>query len=475
MSSMNDAELCYRPAWEQARLLRERQVSAVELLRAHLARIERINPRVNAIVTLDAAGALAQAEAADRALARGEAPGVLHGLPLGVKDLVPTRGLRTTLGSRIYADWVPDRDGLIVERERAAGAIVLGKTNTPEFGAGAQTFNEVFGVTRNPYDPAMTCGGSSGGSAVALACGLLALADGSDFGGSLRNPAAFCNVVGFRPSPGRVPVWPTRLGWWTLSVQGPMARTVRDIALFLAAIAGPDARSPIAIEEPGARFLQPLERDFARVRVAWSRDLGYLPVDPVITQVCDAQRGVFAALGCEVVDDQPDLRGASEVFKTLRAWKYALERGDDVRRHRALVKDTVIWNTEQGFTLDGPRVAEAEARRTELYHHVREFFSRYDYLITPVNPIAPFPVEQRTVTHIGGVKLETYVDWGALRHVMSVVGNPAISVPCGFTPEGLPVGLQIVGPHRGDFAVLQLAHAFEQATRFGERRPVLAP
>jgi amidase len=471
---MNGEELCFLPAVELARLIRERKASAREVMQAHLERIERVNPKVNAIVTMDAEGALAAADAADAALAKGEAPGVLHGLPLGVKDLVATKGMRTTLASPIYKDQVPDYDALIVERERAAGAIIVGKTNTPEFGAGGNTFNEVFGATLNPYDPSKTCGGSSGGAAVALATGMLPLADGSDFGGSLRIPAAYCNVVGFRPSPGRVPVWPARLGWWTLSVQGPMARTVADVALFLSALAGPDPRSPIAIAEPGRKFLEPLERNFSGVRIAWSRDLGLFPVEPVITEVCDAQRGVFEALGCVVDEAHPDFSGALETFKVLRAWKFALEREDELKQYRHLIKDTVIWNTEEGFKLDGPSVARAEAHRTEIYHRVREFLGTYEYLVLPVNPVPPFPVEQPFVTEINGVPLKTYLDGGGLKMSITLTGLPAISVPCGFTPEGLPVGLQIVGRHNADFEVLQLAHAFEQATRFGERRPPLA-
>jgi len=313
---MSETELCFLTARELAHRIRNREVSAREVMEAHLEQIEKVNPTVNAIVTLVADKALEQAESADRKLMRGEATGCLFGLPVGVKDLVHTRGIRTTYGSPIYKAFVPDDDALIVEREKAAGAIILGKTNTPEFGAGGNTFNQVFGETLNPYDLTRTCGGSSGGAAVALACGMLPLADGSDLGGSLRGPAAFCNVVGFRPSPGRVPVWPTRMGWWPLSVQGPMARTVGDVALFLAAIAGPDPRSPISIQEPGSLFGRPLDRDFKGVRVAWSRNLGYLPVESVITAVCDSQRSVFEDLGCRVDDAQPDFTDATEVFNT---------------------------------------------------------------------------------------------------------------------------------------------------------------
>jgi amidase len=438
---------------------------------AHLEQIEKVNPAVNAIVTLVAEKALAQAESADRKLMRGEAAGCLFGLPVGVKDLVHTRGIRTTYGSPIYEALVPEDDALIVEREKAAGAIILGKTNTPEFGAGGNTFNQVFGETLNPYDLTRTCGGSSGGAAVALACGMLPLADGSDLGGSLRGPAAFCNVVGFRPSPGRVPVWPTRMGWWTLSVQGPMARTVGDIALFLEAIAGPDPRSPISIQEPGSIFSRPLDRDFKGTRIAWSRNLGYLPVEQVITDVCDSQRNVFEYLGCRVDDTQPDFTDATEVFNVLRAWKFALEREDDLKRHRDLLKDTVIWNTEKGLRLDGPTVARAEAKRTEIYHRVRQFMERYEFLVLPTNPVPPFPIKQPYITQVNGIPMENYVEGGALRHTITIAGLPVISVPCGFTPEGLPVGLQIVGGPNRDFEVLQLAHAFEQATRFHTHHP----
>jgi len=466
--------ICFATAAEMAGMIRSKEVSAVELIRAHLEQVERVNPVVNAFVTLRAEQALDEARAADAALGKGDPLGPLHGLPIGVKDLFLTRGTRTTFGSPIYADNVPDEDSLIVEREKAAGAIILGKTNTPEFGAGAQTFNPVFGATRNPYDPAKTCGGSSGGSAVALACGMVPLADGSDFGGSLRAPAAWCNVVGLRPSPGRVPAYPTRLAWSTLSVPGPMARTVADIALFLTAIAGPDPRSPIAIEQPGGRFAVPLDRDLKGVRVAWSRDLGFLPVDPVITRVCEAQRAAFEGIGCEVVEAHPDLRGASEIFKTLRAAKFAIDRRDELAHHRHLLKGTVIENAEAGLALEGLETWEAEARRTTLWHHVREFMQEHPFMVWPVNPVPPFPVEQETLMEIGGVSMATYVDWGALRHVVSTVGLPAVSVPCGFTPDGLPVGLQIIGRHNADLEVLQLAHAFEQATQLWRRHPEVA-
>jgi amidase len=468
---MTTTDLCFLTATELAHRIRAKSVSCREVMEAHLAQIERVNPKVNAIVTLLPERALEHARQADEALAHGDDVGPLHGLPIAHKDLVWTKGIRTTFGSPIFADFVPDQDEIIVERLRSAGAITIGKTNTPEFGAGSQTFNSVFGETLNPYDLTKTCGGSSGGAAVALACGMQPLADGSDLGGSLRNPASFCNVVGFRPSPGRVPVWPARVGWCPLPVEGPMARTVQDVALMLSVIAGPDPRAPLSISEPGHLFRRSLERNFTGVRIAWSRDLGGLPVDPRVTAVLEKQRGVFSSLGCNVEEATPDLHDADETFRVWRAWLFELGFGEMLRTHRAQMKDTVIWNIEEGVKLTGPQIGQAERKRTELYQRVRQFMEQYEFLILPVSQVPPFDVRQRYVTEINGSKLETYLDWMRSCYYITVTGLPAIAVPCGFTPEGLPVGVQIVGRHHGDFGVLQLAHAFEQATGFGRQRP----
>lgn len=478
---MASADLCFRSATWLARQIRDGKLSAREAMREHLSRIERVNPKVNAIVSfIGEERALALAEAADDAVARsrrkgGKALGALHGLPTAVKDLVETRGILTTKGSPIYKDYVPGQDALLVERLKAAGAIVIGKTNTPEFGAGSQTFNAVFGATRNPYDPARTCGGSSGGAAVALATGMLPVADGSDLGGSLRNPASFCNVVGFRPSPGRVPAWPAEMGWWHLSVLGSMARSVQDVALHLSAIAGPDARSPISLQEPGFTFRTPLARKFKGVRVALTADLGRYPVDAEVARIVREQRGALESLGCIVEEAHPDLGEADEAFRVLRAWKFAQDHGEELRSHRDLMKDTVIWNTEEGLRLSGTDVSQAEVLRTRCLHRMREFMERYEYLVLPAAAVPPFPIEQRYVSEIAGVKMANYIQWMALCYAITVTGHPAISVPAGFTAEGLPVGLQMVGRHQADFSVLQLAHAFEQATRAGERRPGIAP
>lgn len=469
-------ELCFTSAVDLATLLRRKAVSAHEVMAAHLAQIERVNPRVNAIVTLVAEQAMAQADRADEALARGEAVGPLHGLPVAHKDLQETKGMRTTYGSTIFKDFVPDFDALTVERMKRAGAIAVGKTNTPEFGAGSQTFNQVFGATLNPYDPTKTCGGSSGGAAVALACGMVALADGSDMGGSLRNPASFCNVVGLRPAPGRVPEWSLTAAWSPLAVDGPMGRTVADVAFFLSVIAGPDPRSPIAIAEPGARFAGSLDRDFRGTRVAWAPGFAGLPFDPRVQRVIEGRRATFEALGCVVEEAEPDFSDADEVFKTLRAWLFELHRGEVVATYPGLVKATIVGEVERGARLTGPQISRAEMKRSMLYDRVRTFFERYDYLVLPATQVPPFDVHQEYVTEIDGVAMETYIDWMKSCYFISTVGYPAISVPGGFTDDELPlpVGIQIVGRHQGEWEVLQLAHAFEQATGFGQRRPALA-
>ena len=470
---MSVQEICFLSAEELVKRMRSKELSAAEVMQAHLSQIDRINPKVNAIVTLLPEQAMALARSADEAVVKGKELGCLHGLPVAHKDLVLTKGIRTTLGSPIFKDFVPQEDALIVERLKQAGAITIGKTNTPEFGAGSQTFNNVFGETRNPYDTSKTCGGSSGGAAVALACGMLPIADGSDMGGSLRNPASFCNVVGLRTSPGRVPSWPKFAAWSPLSVEGPMARTVQDTALMLSAIAGADPRSPIAIAEPGDLFSRPLDRDFKDTRIAWSHGLGSLPVDPQVTAAIEKQRHVFEDLGCLMEEGQPDLTDADEIFKVWRAWIFELTFSEFLDSHRSQMKDAVIWNIQEGSKLSGPQIGKIERKRTELYHRVRKFMETYEFIILPVSQVPPFDVKQRYVTEINDVKMETYIDWMKSCYYITTFGNPAISVPCGFTPQGLPVGVQIVGRHQDDFGVLQLAYAFEQATAFWKKRPPL--
>jgi amidase len=470
---MMENELCQLPAARIRQLLGARQVSCREVVEAHLARIAATNPHVNAVVTLTEDLARKQAEQLDQHHARGEPLGILHGLPVVHKDLFETKGIRTTYGSPLFQDYIPTTDALIVQRLRKAGAITLGKSNTPEFGAGSQTFNPVFGATRNPYDVERTCGGSSGGAAVSLACGMVALADGSDTGGSLRNPASFCNVVGFRPSAGRVPVWPEDMAWFTLSVQGPMGRTVQDVALMLAAIAGPDPLSPIGIHESGDQFLAPLERSWQDVRLAWSPTLGGLPVDPQVTQVLESALPAWESIGCHIEVADPDFRDVDSIFKTLRAWRFELHFSALIEKHGEQIKETIRWNAEQGAALTGPQLARVEQQRTRLYHRLRRFFEQFDYLLAPVVQVPPFPLDQPYVTEIQGVPMESYIDWMRSCYLISATGLPAISVPAGFTPDGLPVGLQIIGKHQDDRGVLQLAFAFQEATGFWKRRPSL--
>jgi amidase len=450
-----------------ARRIRAKELSAREVMAAHLDRIAEINPRVNAIVTLVADRAMAEAREADEKLARGDAVGPLHGLPVAHKDLQLTNGIRTTFGSPIFEHFVPDRDSLIVERLRAAGAITIGKTNTPEFGAGSQTFNPVFGATLNPYDETKTCGGSSGGAAVALACAMLPIADGTDMGGSLRNPASFCGVVGMRPSPGRVPTWPAADAWSTLSVDGPMARTVGDVALMLSAIAGPDARSPISFGNAGRAFAAPLDRDFAGVRIAWWTRLGGAPVDPVVREIVNGQRHVFESLGCRVDEAEPDFTHFDAVFKTIRALAFLIGLAPRVEGRLEQVKDTIIWELERGERLTPAQIAAAHTKRSELYHRMRAFMERYEFFVLPTVQVPPFDVTHPYPTEIDGVQMESYIDWMQSCYFISIVGNPAISVPCGTTPEGLPIGLQIVARHRDDWGLLQIAHAFERARPLG--------
>ena len=469
------SDLCFTPAKRLARLIRSRKLSATEVMKAFIAQIERVNPKVNAIVTFLPELALAGAKKFDRNFKTNKSK-PLAGLPIAYKDNVPTRGIRTTSGSPVYRDHVPLLDHVIVERLAAAGAITIGKTNLPEFAAGSHTYNMVFGATLNPYDPSKSAGGSSGGAAAAVATGMLPFADGGDLAASVRNPGNYCNVVGFRPSPGRVPHWPAPNAWNTLSVLGPLARTVEDAAFLLAAMAGPDPRAPTSITEPGKVFASSLSRNFKKTKIAWSKNLGGLPMDPRVTAVLERQRKVFADLGCVVEEAEPDFSGATEAFETLRALSFVQNYGQLVKTRRKEVKDTIIWNVEQGWKLTPEQIASAEAHRNVLFHRMRLFLERYEFLLCPVNQLPPFPSEIDYPTLIAGELQRNYLDWMKSCYYITITSHPAISVPAGFTDDvmPLPVGLQIVGRYRQDFAVLQLAHAYESATRVWQRRPALA-
>ncbi len=471
---MSDDDLCFTPASQLAGMLRRREVSARELLEAHMRRIEQVNPLVNAIVTVDAEGARLAAVAADAATARGESTGPLHGLPMAHKDTHLTAGMRTTWGSPLHRDFVPEQDELVISRLRGAGAIRVGKTNVPEFAAGSHTFNTVFGPTRNPYRLDVSAGGSSGGAAAALASGMIAMAEGSDMGGSLRNPAAFCNVVGLRPTPGRVPSHPVQLGWSTLSVQGPMGRTVADVALGLSVLAGPDPRVPISLTDPGAGFAAPLPEELGGLRVAWAPDLGgRIPVDPAIRDVLASVPVTMERLGAHVTQACPELDAADEVFSVLRAWLFVAALGEVVDQHPEQVKQTIRWNVAQGRELSGADLARAEVLHTRLHQRVVEFFVDYDVLLAPSTQVAAFDVDTEYPTEIDGAAQTDYLGWMRSCSMITAAGVPALSVPAGFTADGLPVGLQVIAAPRADRRVLEVGHVFEQATGVGRRRPPL--
>ena len=469
-SSLN-SELVFKTAREQAKLIADGEILSEELVNAHLDQIERVNPAVNAMVTMVAESALEQACEADMAHLAGEEIGPLYGLPIAIKDLQNTKGILTTQGSPIYKDFVPDSDALIVERVKKAGAIVIGKSNTPEFGAGSQTFNAVFGSTKNPYDVSKTCGGSSGGAGVALATGMTTIATGSDLGGSLRNPAAWSNVVGIRPGPGRVPSVGGDLGWLNLSTDGPMGRTVDDVALQLSVMAGDDPRSPLSLRESGAGYAGSLARDFKDVRIAWSKDLGGRPIDAENSRVTESVKYVFDDLGLVVDDDEPNFSTTDEIFQVLRAYSFAVKHETHLRDHPRKLKETVRWNAEQGLKQSAIDVAHAERLRTRLWEQLLGFFDKYEFLAMPVTSVPPFSIDLEYPNDINGVVPETYLDWMWPCYTVSVTGLPAMSVPAGFTKDGLPVGLQLVGRPRDEMGLLQLASAFEGETNFWKQRP----
>jgi amidase len=465
-------DLCDRTAIELATLIRTRKASAREVMAAHLARIRKVNPTINAIVgKLDDDACLALADAADRRAATGETLGPLHGLPIAFKDLQPAVGFPFTRGSLIYKDAVAAEDSVLVERLRRAGAVAIGKTNTPEFGLGSHTYNKVYGVTRNPYDPTKSAGGSSGGAGAALASGMLPIADGSDMGGSLRNPGNFNNIVGFRPTVGLVPNAPNPLPLYGFSTNGPLARTVADVALLLSAMAGPDPRDPSCIPSDPATFRGRLERDVRGMRIAWCPDLGGLPLDPRVRAVLAAQRQTFEAMGCVVEDTVPDLRDADNIFLTIRGFRSGLTYGPLLAEHRDKMKPELIAETEAGLALTSAQVGKAMLQHGQLLERMRRFEQRYDFICCAVNQVPPFDASLDWPKAIDGVTMEHYVAWMKSAYWITNTFRPAISVPAGFTPEGLPVGLQIVGHYRGDFTLLQMAWRFEQATGFGRRRP----
>lgn len=475
MPVKSDLEICFMGARKLAQRIRSRSISAREVMSGFLHQIERVNPQINAIVAkLNDNKCLALADEADHRLARGERVGSLHGLPFAFKDLDPAVGFPCTRGSPIFKTFIPTEDSVLVDRLRKAGVIPIGKTNVSEFGMGSHTYNDVYGTTFNPYDLTKSAGGSSGGAGAALAAGLLPLASGSDLGGSLRNPANFNNIVALRPTVGLVPSAPTPLPFLGFSVKGPMARSVGDVAFLLSAMAGADSRDPACYPSDSRKFADPLDRDFKGVRVAWYPDLGGLPLDRRVRSVLESQRATFTDLGCFVEDVCPDFSGTDDIFLTIRAWNYWHTLGGLLEKHRSEMKPEAVWQIESGSKLTGSDIANALTRQGELMERMRRFQEQYEFFVCAVNQFPPFDATISWPREIEGVKMEHYIAWMKSAYWITPTFCPAISVPAGFTDDGLPVGIQIVGRYRDDFGVLQIAHAFEQATGFGNRRPEIA-
>lgn len=465
-------DLCYRDAVELAALIRSREVSATEVLQAHLAQIDRHNPLINAVVSVDPEGALEAAAAADRATAAGLPLGPLHGLPISFKDTHRTAGMRTTFGSVRHADFVPESNDLHVQRIQEAGAIRVGKTNVPEYAAGSHTFNPVFGATRNPFDPSRSAGGSSGGAAAALAAGFQPVADGSDMGGSLRNPASFCNVVGLRPTPGLVPNAEGGNVFSPLAVTGPMARTVSDVALLLSVMSGRCAADPASYDDPAVLAPQTEPLDLAGLRIAFAPTLaGRVPVDRQVLDVLESQARVFEELGARVEYGCPDLDGADQVFRTLRAAEFDAMFGQALRENPGDFNPFLSWNIAEGAKLTGREVFAAEQEMTRLVRSAAGFFTGYDLVLAPVAQVPPFPVELQYPLEVDGEPQSTYLDWMRAAYLFTPLGLPAISVPGGFTGSGLPVGLQLLAARGTDARLLRIAKAYEQATGFGRITP----
>jgi amidase len=470
---MPGRDLTFLAAGELVKLYRTRRLSPLEVMQALLARIDAVNPTVNAIVTLARDAALWNARRATAALKRGASLPPLFGVPVTIKDVTPTAGIRTTQGSKLFEDHVPAEDALVVQRLKAAGAIVLGKTNTPEFAFGPNTVNALFGATRNPWDLTRTAGGSSGGAAAALATGMCPLAEGTDLGGSLRGPASFCGVIGFRTTPGLIPRYPSALAWDSYSVEGPMARTVADTALMLSVMAGPDDRAPLSYETDTRLLLAATRAPSVKGwRVAWTIDLGGLVlVDDEVRTIVERAVTVFRGLGARVEAACPDMSDVPEIVRLTRGQLMVARHADKLPEHRAILQAGLVENTEAGLAQTPREIAEGELLRTRQWHRVREFLEPRDVWLTPTMAVPPFPIEHPHILEVNGKPVGKGMQRSHLTYACSVLGLPAISIPCGFTRAGLPVGLQIVGKRRGEAAVLRAAAAFELARPWADRRP----
>ena len=459
-------ELIKLSAREVHRLLRDKDISPLQLLDALEERIAEVDQAVNAVPTL------CFDRARERARSRDFSTLPLAGIPVAIKDLIAVAGVRTTWGSMAYRDHVPETSDLLVERIEAAGGIVYAKTNTPEFGAGANTFNDVFGFTRNPWNTALSAAGSSGGSAVALATGMAWLATGSDLGGSLRNPASFCAVAGLRPSQGRVASDPGNLAFNHMAVDGPMARNVADLALLLDVMAGYDARDPMSLDDPAISFEENALQRQVPPRIAFSADLGVTPVDPEVAQICERAAQLVLNLGAIVEHDHPDFSGLQEVFQVHRAMSYAASYGPLLEANRSIFKPEIVWNVEQGLALTADEIMAAMVTRSQIYERAQRFFAQTDLILTPATVVPPYPVEQRFVERIGDYKFSNYIEWCSIAYAFTVIGAPALSIPCGFTQSGLPVGLQIVAAPRQEARLLSAALAFEELAGICTQLPI---
>lgn len=469
---MENADICYLPATEMATAIKAKQLSPPAIIDSILSRIERLNPIINAYCTLDAENARKQAKEAEAAVMRGERLGPLHGVPVSIKDLIFTRGIRTTGGSRIYRDFIPQQDAIVVERLKKAGAIVIGKTNTSEFGWVAVTDNPSFGATLNPWNLGLTPGGSSGGAAAAVALGMGPIAIGSDGGGSIRIPASFCGVCGFKPSFGLVPQYPCFPGWGDLSHTGPITRTIRDTALVMEVIAGLDDRDFFSLPVTAKNYLSLLDSPLKGLKIAWSRDMGYASVDRQVLEITEKAARIFSTLGSRLEAATPDTGNPEKIFSTIVAARLSSALGDKIEKWQGEMSPGLVRFIQRNRNRTAGEYIKAEEARLEYREKIRSFFTRYDLLLTPTVAVPPFELGIFGVGEIAGVGVSP-LGWMPFTYPFNLTGQPAISIPCGWTDDGLPVGLQIIGRRFDDATVLKAAAAFEQLAPWTENRPAL--
>ncbi len=469
---MDNLEICYMAASEMAEAIKTKKLSPVEIVDAILSRIEQLNPKVNAYCTLAAESARRQAREAETRVMRGEELGLLHGVPVSIKDLIFTKGIRTTGGSRIYENFIPEQDAIVVERLKAAGAIIIGKTNTPEFGWVALTDNQIFGPTRDPWNLEFNAGGSSGGAAASVASGMGSLAIGSDGGGSIRVPSSFCGVFGFKPSYGRVPQYPGFPGLELLSHTGPITRTVRDTALAMEIIGGRDDRDRFSLPDAELRYLPFLGTDLKELKIAWSKDLGYAVVDSRVLRITEAAVKTFDNLGAAVEAANPEVKSPEAYFSTIVGVELATLLQDKMEEWREQIDPRLVRFIDYSKDRLATEYAKARQELTQYWGGVHSFFEQYDLLLTPTLAVLPLRIGEFRVREVAGVKVSP-LGWMPFTYPFNITGQPAASVPCGWTDDGFPVGLQIVGRRFDDVTVLRAAAAFEQASPWAGRRPPL--